>query len=320
MRRALIISLCLLAAPFASAQKRTAWQEVAPPDEEFSVRMPTTERMVMRELSLTDELRVGQPVYEVSADGLHFMVVSFEKSVREGQPILLETFAGFAKGFEHSVLQRRQRAVNMVQAEEDFMLRGMKIRPYLIRMSGREGVARLYEAPRHFYAVVVLGATYGDARVDRFLKSFTVKTGEPETKRTDDGNDLSELMTMTDPRPVDPRPQPAPPDEPWPIYHPRGVVVLGVPVDGDVLNGRVLSKPQPTYPRIAIAARAQGTVTVEVIVDEEGYVISARAVEGHPLLQQAAVQAARQVRFTPTRLEGVAVKVIGVITYNFVLN
>jgi protein TonB len=58
---------------------------------------------------------------------------------------------------------------------------------------------------------------------------------------------------------------------------------------------------------------------VQIIVDEEGYVISARAVSGHPLLQQAAVFAARQARFTPTLLEGRPVKVSGVITYNFVL-
>lgn len=60
-------------------------------------------------------------------------------------------------------------------------------------------------------------------------------------------------------------------------------------------------------------------MVVEVTVDEEGYVISARAISGHPLLQQAAVKAARQARFAPTRLSGKPVKVRGVITYNFVL-
>jgi protein TonB len=87
-----------------------------------------------------------------------------------------------------------------------------------------------------------------------------------------------------------------------------------------VLNGKAVVKPQPAYPPIAKAARAQGVVVVEVIVDEEGYIISARAVSGHPLLQQAAVQAARGARFTPTRLAGEPVKVQGVVTYNFVLN
>ena len=91
------------------------------------------------------------------------------------------------------------------------------------------------------------------------------------------------------------------------------------PIMGGVLNGKAISKPQPVYPPIAKAARAQGTVVVQILVDEEGYVIAATAVSGHPLLQQAAVAAARQARFTPTLLEGQPVKVSGVITYNFVL-
>jgi len=55
-----------------------------------------------------------------------------------------------------------------------------------------------------------------------------------------------------------------------------------------------------------------------VIVDEQGNVISARAISGHPLLQAAAVAAARQAKFQPTFLMGEPVKVNGVITYNFV--
>jgi protein TonB len=90
-------------------------------------------------------------------------------------------------------------------------------------------------------------------------------------------------------------------------------------VSGGVLNGKAISKPQPAYPPIAKAAHASGTVTVQVLVDEDGNVISAKAVSGHPLLQQAAVNAAYQAKFSPTLLEGQKVKVSGVLTYNFVL-
>ena len=86
-----------------------------------------------------------------------------------------------------------------------------------------------------------------------------------------------------------------------------------------MLNGKAISKPAPAYPPIAKAARASGTVTVQIVVDEGGRVVSASAVGGHPLLQQAAVSAARQARFSPTLLSGQPVKVSGVITYNFVL-
>ncbi|HEX5706461.1 MAG TPA: cytochrome c oxidase assembly factor Coa1 family protein [Pyrinomonadaceae bacterium] len=90
-------------------------------------------------------------------------------------------------------------------------------------------------------------------------------------------------------------------------------------VSGGVLNGKAISMPQPPYPAIAKAARASGTVTVQVVVDETGRVTEARPVGGHPLLQQAAAQAARQARFSPTLLSGKPVKVSGVLTYNFVL-
>jgi protein TonB len=111
-----------------------------------------------------------------------------------------------------------------------------------------------------------------------------------------------------------PPPPPTPKATPTPAP-PRPKTI----VSGGVLNGKAISKPQPPYPSIAKAARAQGTVTVQITVDESGRVVSANAVSGHPLLQQAAVSAARQARFSPTMLSGQPVKVSGVITYNFVL-
>jgi protein TonB len=59
-------------------------------------------------------------------------------------------------------------------------------------------------------------------------------------------------------------------------------------------------------------------VVVQVVIDENGRVISAQAVSGHPLLQAVSVAAARNARFSPTKLSGQPVKVTGVITYNFV--
>jgi len=88
---------------------------------------------------------------------------------------------------------------------------------------------------------------------------------------------------------------------------------------GGVLNGKAISKPQPAYPPVAKAARAQGTVTVEIIVDENGKVINAQAVSGHPLLRAAAEAAARQAKISATFMGGLPVKVSGTLSYNFVL-
>jgi len=105
--------------------------------------------------------------------------------------------------------------------------------------------------------------------------------------------------------------EPPPPDAPKPTP-PRA------PISGGVLNGKAISLPKPAYPPIARAAHAAGTVVVQVTIDENGSVIAAHAVSGHPLLQAAAVGAARQARFSPTKLSGQPVKVTGVIQYNFV--
>jgi protein TonB len=105
--------------------------------------------------------------------------------------------------------------------------------------------------------------------------------------------------------------EPPPPEAPKPTP-PRA------PISGGVLNGKAISLPKPQYPQIARAAHASGTVTVQVLIDENGNVVSAHAVSGHPLLQAVAVQAARGARFSPTKLSGQPVKVTGVITYNFV--
>jgi TonB family protein len=88
-------------------------------------------------------------------------------------------------------------------------------------------------------------------------------------------------------------------------------------VNGGILNGKAISKPAPAYPAIAKAARAQGTVVVQIVVDESGRVGEAVAVSGHPLLQQAASASVRQWRFTPTLFSGQPVKVSGTVTVNF---
>jgi TonB family protein len=99
----------------------------------------------------------------------------------------------------------------------------------------------------------------------------------------------------------------------------QGAFVPQGTIRGGILNDKAISLPVPAYPAIARAAHASGTVIVQIVIDEDGNVVSAEAVGGHPLLQEAAVEAARQARFTPTRLSGQPIKVTGILTYNFVV-
>lgn len=113
-----------------------------------------------------------------------------------------------------------------------------------------------------------------------------------------------------------PPPPPPPPAKPTPEPTP---VPKKINVSGGVLQGSAIKKPAPAYPPIAKAARAAGAVQVQVTISEDGRVIDAQVVSGHPLLRDAAVQAARQWVFKPTELSGVPVKVQGVLTFNFTL-
>jgi len=86
-----------------------------------------------------------------------------------------------------------------------------------------------------------------------------------------------------------------------------------------ILNGEAVFLPKPPYPEMAKQLKIQGVVSVQVLVDETGRVVSAKAVSGNAFLVREAQKAAFQARFSPTLLGDQPVKVSGVITYNFVL-
>ena len=83
-------------------------------------------------------------------------------------------------------------------------------------------------------------------------------------------------------------------------------------LNGGVLNGMAVSLPRPLYPPMAKQIGASGQVRVQVSVDGNGNVVSARAISGHPLLRSAAENAARQSKM---RID--AANTTGQIVYNF---
>jgi TonB family protein len=91
-----------------------------------------------------------------------------------------------------------------------------------------------------------------------------------------------------------------------------------IPINGGNINGKAKLLAKPAYPLEARRERAAGSVNVQIVVDEQGKVKSAQAVDGSPLLQFAARAAACESKFAPIQLSGVPVKVSGTLTYNFV--
>jgi len=75
----------------------------------------------------------------------------------------------------------------------------------------------------------------------------------------------------------------------------------------------------PGYPALARDARVGGVVVIECRIDTEGRVADARILRGHPLLDDAALDAVRQWRYRPTLLHGRPVSVIMSVTVRFTL-
>ena len=86
-----------------------------------------------------------------------------------------------------------------------------------------------------------------------------------------------------------------------------------------IISSKAINKPTPDYPAIAKQMRVQGTVPVQILIDEQGRVVQAQATGGPPLLQKAAADAARRATFSPTLLSDKPVKASGIIYYNFVI-
>ena len=88
------------------------------------------------------------------------------------------------------------------------------------------------------------------------------------------------------------------------------------PVEGGVLNSKAVSLPQPKLTEEAKRQKQSGKITVRVIVDENGKVVSAKAMNGPAVLREIAEEAARQTTFKPTTQDGIVVRVTGDLIFD----
>jgi periplasmic protein TonB len=152
-----------------------------------------------------------------------------------------------------------------------------------------------------------VGAVVGDGPV-----------GDPNGVKDGIGSIGSKGITGVPGEGIDPPPPPPvqkPVEKPQPAVEKQPLRVSSI-----VLTGAAIERKTPAYPPLAKQARIEGSVVVEVIISIDGRVEAVRALNGHPLLTSAAVEAARGWRFNPTILNGVPVRVTGLITFNFNLN
>jgi protein TonB len=105
----------------------------------------------------------------------------------------------------------------------------------------------------------------------------------------------------------------APPAPPPPVN------IRAIPLHKGIQAPRKVVDVAPRYPVHARAARQQGVVILETIIDVDGNVTTVRVLRGYPLLDESAVEAVRQWRFTPALLNGQPIPVVMTVTVNFAL-
>jgi TonB family protein len=339
-----IVSLLLagtqLLVPAQAASAPIEFETIRPEGEEFTILMPkgsTAEaaeqqyhKMVLKTRLYISGPKTG-PIFAVaSMSGIKSNPAAYSDFQR------LNSYVDAFKDWFPEKVRTKVTPLKLTLVGEK-SLNGHSGREYRVSIADLNGTANMFATRKRFYAVVVLNSKKDDDMQQQFLSSFALpdKVVEPPA-------------TAARPQPaepaLDPNAQPSQPGkpatdaqktekkdangEPATDQTPASTAddtkpgqekeKKRGPITGGVLNGKALYLPKPEYPPEAQSAKASGTVVVQVTIDEQGGVISAKAVSGHPLLQQSSVNAALQARFSPTMLMGEPVKVTGVLTYNFI--
>lgn len=307
------------------------WKEFAPAGGGFSILFPGTPQSSTETQRLSQRLSAELHSHSLTNPTLECSVVYIDYPITVGDPAAAR--AVLDRGARGTPAAINSRLLSLTEIKHD----GHPGRLSRARLpDGRILITKMLLAGRRLYQIAATtprreGATAEAARqyeetAAKFIDSFKLAAARPTSASGPSGpigpppgvpDDAVAVVLDV--------PQPGEVDQ-YLADHPRQV--YGRPVEGGsdlvshadqsgVRQGAVVSKPQPPYPAVAKAARVSGTVVVWVVVDEEGKVVAAQVVSGHPLLRPSTLQAAREARFQPTLLDGQPIRVLGTITYNF---
>ena len=86
---------------------------------------------------------------------------------------------------------------------------------------------------------------------------------------------------------------------------------------GNVQAPALVKRVEPTYPDLALVAKITGLVILEATVSTDGTVESVRVLRSVKFLDQAAIDAVKQWRYSPLVLNGVPTPFILSVSLNF---
>ena len=323
------------------------WETLRPEGEEFAILMPknsTSESSTFpyHKMELNTRLYIS-----ASPSGAVLAVASF--SGIKSNPALysdFERFNSYVDAFKNWFpakarpgFSRGQPAMGGAGKDSlakltlagDSTFHGHPARNYRLTMGDLDGVVRAYTTRKRFYAVVILNTKKDDSLQETFLSSFVLPDRTPDAPKVV-ASKTNDNTSATSPAPGSQSGKPngeasktdadgIAPAQPRPgenntESNPQAKDAPSTkraPISGGMLNGKAIYLPLPEFP----PGDASGVVAVSVLIDEQGIVVDAHAVSGPPALQAAALNAARFARFSPTTMMGEAVKVTGILTFNF---
>ena len=331
----LVAALPLSAQAQKTGEAFTEWETISPENEEFTVSMPkntTTEstKFPYHKMELSARLYLAKssagPVLAIaSLSGIKSNPAAYSDFARFNSYI--DAFKNF---FPEKV--RPKDALTKLTLVSSRPFHGHTGRAYKLTIGDLSGSVHAFATKKRFYAIVSLNTKKDESLDEKFISSFVLPERQVEQPKVatsgDEGQTQPNAEEPAIQRPnqqaetvLDPNQQPGTENKPDPTatnvgnnQQPKeGGQQKKGPLSGGVLNSKAIYLPMPEVP----AGDAGGVVIVAILVDEQGSVAEARAISGPAHLQQAAVNAARLARFSPTLLLGEPVKVNGTLNYNF---
>lgn len=306
------------------------WETISPEGEEFTVSMPknpTTEatkfpyhKMELNARSYLAKQPNGPVFAIISLSGIKSTPAVYSDYTR------FNSYIDAFKDFFPPKVRTKDTAITKLTLVSSRPFHGHTGRSYKVAIGELSGVAHAFATRKRFYVIVSLN-TKDEALQEKFLSSFVLPERQVEQKVASAPNpdqpteNAQPGQTAENPaeKPLDPNAT-----QPGAEGNTEGTSPnannantkqpdVKKPINGGMLNGKAIYLPQPEV----AAGEATGVVLVQVLIDEQGNVVEARAVSGPQHLHVAAVTAAKLARFSPTMLMGEPVKVAGTLSYNF---
>jgi hypothetical protein len=344
----LILAILVLTAFAISAQQKQAeawaeWESLSPDNEEFTVLMPknrTTEASTFP----YHKMEINARLYLATSSAGPVLAIASLSGIKS-DPAQYTEFARFNsyidafKTFFPAKIRSKE-TLSKLALVNSRPFRGHTGRSYKLTLGDLTGSVNAFVTKKRFYAIVTLNTKKDDALDEKFLSSFELPERvneapkitananvDPNTATPVEGQEANKNQNNV----VGAEGEVSLPNTPNTNHNAEGAGQGNVasnkepvqppqpgqkrvPIAGGMLNGKAIYLPVPEVP----AGEATGVVLVQVLIDEQGSVVDAKAVSGPQHLQAAAVNAARLARFTPTMLLGEPVRVSGTLSYNFV--